>query len=297
MEPAAGRAGSEVDLGRLLVELRPRLHRYCARMTGSVVDGEDVVQDVLARAVEAFSREAAVSNPEGWLFRMAHNAALDFLRRRSRRDASLSAVGEDGLADPDDAEGRLLAAASLRTFMRLPVTQRGAVILKDVLGHSLQDVAGILETRVPAVKSALSRGRARLRALRREPDGFVLPALTASERSVLSRYVDRFNARDFDAVRDLLADEVRLDLVSRARMSGKAEVSRYLTQYAQHHDWLLAPGAVEGRPALLVRDPADRSGAVLYFVLLEWRDGRVAAIRDFRYARYAMEGADVLAEP
>lgn len=297
MGPTATNAGRELDLGRLLAELRPRLHRYCARMTGSVVDGEDVVQDVLVRAVEAFSREAAVSNPEGWLFRIAHNAASDFLRGRSRREASLPVAGHDDLAAPGDAEARLVAAASLRTFMRLPVGQRGAVILKDVLGHSLEDVAGILETSVPAVKSALSRGRARLRAIAGEPEGSSPPALTAEERSLLSRYVDRFNARDFDAVRELLADEVRLDLVSRAGMSGRDEVSTYLTQYARHHDWRLAPGVVEGRPAVLVRDPTAAAGAVAYFVLLEWSEGRVARIRDFRYARYAMEGADVRPVP
>ena len=72
------------SLDRLLVELRPKLHRYAARMTGSVIDGEDVVQEALAKAIEAPAEP--VANPEGWLFRIAHNAALDFLRRRARRE-------------------------------------------------------------------------------------------------------------------------------------------------------------------------------------------------------------------
>ena len=64
--------------------MRPKLHRYCARMMGSVIDGEDVLQDALIKAVESFAIRRADQQPEGWLFRIAHNTALDFLRRRSR---------------------------------------------------------------------------------------------------------------------------------------------------------------------------------------------------------------------
>ena len=67
-----------------LTALRPRLHRYCARMTGSTVDGEDVVQDTLVKALSAQAEGADVDNLEGWLFRIAHNTSLDLLRRRSR---------------------------------------------------------------------------------------------------------------------------------------------------------------------------------------------------------------------
>src|ERR1700756_4491250 len=78
------------DFDRLLGELRPRLHRYCARMTGSVIDGEDVVQETMLKAMEAASAAGPVSNPEGWLFRIAHHAALDFLRRRMREEVQHS---------------------------------------------------------------------------------------------------------------------------------------------------------------------------------------------------------------
>ncbi len=67
-----------------LKALRPRLHRYCARMTGSAVNGEDVLQDTLVKALHARAQGAGVDNLEGWLFRIAHNASLDFLRDRSR---------------------------------------------------------------------------------------------------------------------------------------------------------------------------------------------------------------------
>jgi len=84
--PGAGETREALD--RLLGELRPKLHRYCARMTGSVVDGEDVVQEALVKAIEAFSRTEVIAYPEGWVFRVAHNAALDFLRRRARQLAA-----------------------------------------------------------------------------------------------------------------------------------------------------------------------------------------------------------------
>src|SRR5215470_6352466 len=89
-----GRTSKEVmsdpkaEFERLLAELRPKLHRYCARMTGSVIDGEDVVQEAMVKAIEAHSAAVPIANPEGWIFRIAHNAALDYLRRRARQDAA-----------------------------------------------------------------------------------------------------------------------------------------------------------------------------------------------------------------
>ena len=69
---------------QLVGELRPKLHRYCARVTGSAVDGEDIVQDALIKALAALPSVGVIDNPAGWLFRIAHNTALDFLRRRAR---------------------------------------------------------------------------------------------------------------------------------------------------------------------------------------------------------------------
>jgi RNA polymerase sigma-70 factor (ECF subfamily) len=284
-----GRAAFE----RLLGELRPKLHRYCARMTGSVIDGEDVVQDALIKAIEAFPSAAPIASPESWLFRIAHNAALDHLRRRARLEAVRSDEDPDMIVDPNESvHPRQAAAASLHTFMRLPVAQRSAVILMDVLGHTLEEISGVMEVSVPTIKAALHRGRTRLRELSREPDDRPAPALTAPERAMLAAYVDRFNARDFDAVRNMLADEVRLDLVNRAQRSGRAAVGRYFSNYDQVEDWRLALGLVDGRPAVLVLDPRNPSARPIYFVLLTWGGERLVNIRDFRYARYAAEGAE-----
>jgi RNA polymerase sigma-70 factor (ECF subfamily) len=279
----------------LLAGMRPRLHRYCARMVGSAIDGEDVLQDALIKAVESHATAGAIGNPEGWLFRIAHNTALDFLRRRNRQEALRSAEEVDMIADPADAVlSRQIASASLRTFMRLPVAPRASVILMDVLGCSLQEICEVMDFSLPAVKAALHRGRTQLRELADEPDDRPPPKLSDADRKRLGDYVAHFNARDFDAIRAMIADDVRLDLVNKTRMNGKAEVSRYFGNYSKASDWHLVPGLVEGHPAILVLDPNEPGSAPKYFMLLQWSADKVATIRDFRHAAYVIDGAEYL---
>jgi RNA polymerase sigma-70 factor (ECF subfamily) len=292
--PSGGEPQPRTEFERLIGELRPKLHRYCARMTGSVIDGEDVVQEALVKAIEAFSRAGPIDRPEGWLFRIAHNAALDFLRRRARQEAIHADEDLDMIPDPVNvANDRQLTATSLRTFMRLPVAQRSSVILMDVLGYSLDEISDIMGSSLAATKAALHRGRARLLELAREPDDTPPPSLSEAERAQLAAYVDRFNARDFDAIREMIADDVRLELVNRTRRRGRQEVEGYFSNYARIADWRLAPGLVDRRPALIVSDPRDQTAGPTYFILLEWSDGRIVSIRDFYFARYATEGAEL----
>src|SRR5262245_6511047 len=283
-------------LQQLMRELRPRLHRHCARMTGSVIDGEDVVQEALLKALEALPRTGAIANPEAWLFRITHNAALDFLRRRARQQTVAAQEEVEMIAAPVNViEERQVAAASLRTFMRLPAAQRGAVILRDVLGYSLEETAEIMAGSLPATKSALQRGRLRLQQIAGEPADAEPPRLTAAERSRLVDYVARFNARDFDGIRVMLADDVRLDLVNRLQAQGRAAVGRYFIRYSEANQWHFVAGFVDRRPAILVYDRHDLGGRPAYFVLLDWAPGGIATIRDFIYARYAVEGAELQA--
>jgi RNA polymerase sigma-70 factor (ECF subfamily) len=281
------------DIDALLAAMRPKLHRYCARMVGSVIDGEDVLQDALIKAVQAHASAGPVNNPEGWLFRIAHNTALDFLRRRNRQEALRSVEEVDMIADQlDVVASRQIAATSLRTFMRLPVAQRSSVILMDVLGCSLQEICEVMDCSLPAAKAALHRGRAQLREYADEPDDTPQPTLSDTDRERLGAYVAHFNARDFDAIRAMIADDVRLELVNKTRLNGKAEVSRYFGNYSKVSDWHLVPGSVDGHPAILVFDPNERDSKPKYFMLLNWSADKVATIRDFRHAAYVIDGAD-----
>lgn len=290
------RASTErAEWGKLMAELRPRLHRYCVRMVGSAIDGEDV-EEALVKAAAALPAAGRIEQPENWLFRIAHNTALDALRRRKRQAAVQSDVGLADLADLADAgaaaDARVAATASLAAFLHLPATQRSSVVLIDVIGHSLAETAEILGVSIPAVKAALHRARARLKDVAGASDG-PGPGLAAAERNRLQAYAERFNARDFDALRDLLAEDVRLELVNRTRLAGRKDVSVYFSRYDAVSDWRFSPGLAEGRPALLVSDPTDAADVIGYVVLLDWADGRIAAIRDFRYATYVTESLTI----
>ncbi len=272
--------------------LRPELHRYAARLVGSVIDGEDVIQEAFARALATAGSIPPDTPLRPWLFRVVHNKAIDTLRQRSTRRAEpleaafdladISAVGpEDALIRQDTV---LIA---LGHFAELPVPQRSAVILKDVLGESLADIAALLELSVDAVKAHLSRGRASLRAvsdMRRE----VAPPPSPEALN----FAALFNARDWDALRRLLADDVRLRQARRPEISGAADVGRFFTYYAEYPPVRIEPAWLEGREILLVS--AEASDGPSYFMLLEWRGQKISLIRDHRYATYVIEGADVM---
>lgn len=287
---------ARADFQRLLTEIRPKLHRYCARMTGSTVDGEDIVQDAMLKALDALAEVGVIENPGGWLFRIAHNTALDHLRRHAREPDIQSAEELNMIAAAEPAEhGDDVAAASLRTFLQLPALQRSAVILKDVLGHSIEEISSITGASPAAAKSALQRGRERLRQLASEPEDLALPLLSDELRERLKCYVDGFRSGDFDAVRRMLAEEVKLDLVGKFSAQGKGSVGQYYGRYAQAADqWAYAEGVVDGRPAMLVFDRSVSLDTPAYFVALTFARDRVVAIHDFLFARYAMEGVQLI---
>lgn len=286
-------------LSRLMAEVRPRLHRYCARMVGSVFEGEDIVQEALAKATEALPSAGGLEKAESWLFTIAHNTALDALRRRKRQaEVPLESDSPELPGTPAEAESWIGATASLATLMQLPPLQRSTVVLLDVLEYSLSETVEILGTTLPAVKAALHRGRVRLKAIADSAESAAPSApLPAEEQERLRSWAERFNARDFDALRNLLAEDVRLDLVNRRQIAGRKDVSVYFTRYAERADWVFTPGLAEGRPALLVSNPADTSGTVEYLVLLDWSNGQISAIHDFFYAQYVTDGLAVTKLP
>ncbi|MGT2465258.1 sigma-70 family RNA polymerase sigma factor [Mesorhizobium atlanticum] len=283
------------ELEAMLIGLRPKLHRYAARMAGSVIEGEDIVQETVVKALAAHDGGALVERLEQWLFRIAHNAAQDHLRRRQRERSRMTEADMIGIEDVSaDAEVRLAAAASLRSFMQLTPAQRSAVILVDVLGLTLHETRELTGATLAATKAALHRGRAELKALASAPADVAMPKLEPEEERWLRRYVDLFNARDFDGVRALIAEDVQVDVVNRTRLNGKKEASTYFGNYDRLGDWALSLGFVEARPAILIRNP-QADNALRGFMLLNWRNDLVVSLRDFRYAPYCLENADIRA--
>ncbi len=283
-------AASSSDFEALVQDIRPELHRYSTRMVGSVVDAEDIVQEALAKAYTSLPA-TEVANMRGWLFRIVHNKAIDHLRRANQQ--RLEYLDENALVaepDPPLQEGELVALA-LSLFLKLAPKQRSCVILKDVMGYSLADISEMLDATVPEIKAALHRGRTRLRELAQNMHAGEQPPVHQQEKELLARYIELFNARDFDTVRAMLADEVRLELFNRVSRRGAAPVGDYLHRYDLSNDWLFAPGTVEGRPAILVYNTLEASSQPAYFVLIEWDAEQVAFIRDYRYTPYVMHDA------
>jgi RNA polymerase sigma factor (sigma-70 family) len=281
-ETPASIADAREQFLALVAEVRPELHRYCARLTGSVIEGEDIVQDTLAKAFYGLSLLVEMPLLRPWLFRIAHNTALDFLKSHGNKYVEPRADLDD-LASFEDKPDPAVVRAALARFLTLPVAQRSAVILKDVLGHSLEETADTMATTVMAVKAALVRGR---KTLLQQARAAPLPAPSPAE---LQRYVSLFNARDWDGIRALISDDCRLDLVAKSQRRGK-QVGAYLARYEKEQ--LSARVArVEGRPAVAVYRPHEPQPA--YFILLELEGGRVSAIRDFRYVPYITADAEL----
>lgn len=281
----------------LVKDVRPEIHRYVARMVGSVIDGEDVVQETLAKAYYSLPTLPADANLRGWLFRIAHNKAIDFLR--GRKNQIFEQIDEfPPVVEPDfPLEKKELAAMAWSVFLRLVPRQRGTVILKDVLGYSLAEISEILSATVPEIKAMLHRGRTRLRELADSAEEQIKPVLSERKKKLLDQYVELFNRRDFDGVRDLLADEARLELVGRLKQRGAAEIrNNYFRNYNLKNDWHFAPGTVENNPAILVFNPQEKSSEPDYFILLEFAENKVSNIRDYRYARYVMKDAKTTVE-
>ncbi len=174
--------------------LRPSLHRYCARMTGSVLDGEDVVQEALFEAYRKLDKFDEGRPLKPWLFRIAHNRCIDFLRRKGVRDEAAAVAGVREVALPTDAPVLGIGKAIEHLVAVLPPKERASILLKDVFDYPLEEIADLTDSTVGGVKAALNRARTKLA----EASPPLKSARRASPelRQLMQLYVDRFNRRE-----------------------------------------------------------------------------------------------------
>jgi RNA polymerase sigma-70 factor (ECF subfamily) len=261
---------------------------------GSVIDGEDVVQDTLARALVALDGLREIPPLRAWLFRIAHNRALDLLRSRAIRATepieAAHDIADQAALDPVEMLMRQEAVkTAVSRFTELPISQRSVVILKDVLDEPLAGIADLLDLTVDAVKGHLARGRSRLREIN-VTAGHSPDARPASAE--VARYVALFNRRDWDGLRALLADDVKLNQSTHPVRVGSADVGMFFSIYARIDSVWLAPAWLEGREVVAVFENRDDPRPA-YIMWLEWRDGRISLIRDYRYVRYVIADAEL----
>ena len=183
---------------------RPKLHAFALRLTGSIFDAEDLVQETLVRAFGAIGQgdlaagRSPLSNARAYLSRIAANLWIDAQRREARAAGAPVPAAEREAAVITPAAGAAL-------FERASPQERAAVVLKDVFDFSLEEIATILATTPGAVKSALSRGRGKLESARGAPLGV---RGTPAPAELVDRFIAAFNARDLGAVTALLLDSV-----------------------------------------------------------------------------------------
>jgi len=273
---------------RAIVQFRPKLHHYCARMTGSVIDGEDVLQATLIKAFQALTPQLNIVSWEAWLFRIAHNTALDLFREQKKHRAIQQELMMTEEQPP--VEKRLLSD-NLQQLMVLPPLQRSVIVLRELYGYTSEEIATLLHSSPSAIKSALHRARQTLKQVHTLPYRPSPAALDGQQVARIKHYSQLFNARAFDQIRQLLQDEVKLDMVNKAKMKGRQAVGNYYTNYQQKTDWHSQAGIVDGQPALLVFCEKGSKQPPNYFILLDFDRDKLAAIRDFRYAGYVMKNS------
>jgi RNA polymerase sigma-70 factor (TIGR02960 family) len=277
---------------------RRELHVHCYRMMGSFEEAEDLVQETFLRAWRG--RESFEGGPlfRAWLYRIATNACLDALRRRTRRPTTVSSFGEvpwlqpypdrllDELPSGEDQPDAVVVAketielAFLAVIQALSPLQRAVLILRDVLGWSARETAEILETTVAAANSALQRARATLADRPRRPER---PA-TEDEQRLLEGFIDTHERGDTEAAIALLREDVRITMPPHPWLfEGLPAVRGLMASAEGTGEWRLVPTRANRMPAAAsyLRPPGDSEFRAFKLDVLRVEGGRIAEITTF----------------
>jgi RNA polymerase sigma-70 factor (ECF subfamily) len=262
-----------------VVDLRPRLHRYCARMTGSALDGEDIMQDTLFEAYRKIDQldEAGALRP--WIFRIAHNRCIDFLRqRKTRRRAETGDGVEPPIVQPPEMPGANRAIE--RLVIHLPPKERASVLLKEVFDYSIEEIADLVGSTVGGVKSALKRGRTKLAALPTQRNARQSMPRDPDLQYLLRRYVDLFNRQDWDGVRALASSDAQLTVAD--CYDGQLSGSPYFAEYERIKEpWRLAIGEIDGEVVLIKMTGTGRGWVPGHAIRIYVEAGVVVRIKDY----------------
>jgi len=267
--------------------LRPSLHRYCARMTGSVMDGEDVVQATLFEAYRKLDKFDESRPLKPWLFRIAHNRCIDFLRRRGVRDEAEAAVAVPDATSP--AEPSLGTGKAVELLvLTLPPKERACVLLKDVFDYSLEEIAELVDSTVGGVKAALNRARKKLAAS--SPPTKSARSASPELKRLMQLYVDRFNRRDWDGVRELISTDARLNVAE--RFAGKLVDAPYFDNYERWTiPWKLAVGEVDGEPAVIILERGADTWTPHSAIRFDVIGQRIERIVDYGHCPWMLKAA------
>ena len=282
VQPDRGRfEGRYLAFLETVAHIRPRLHRYCARMTGSPFDGEDVVQDALFDAYRKLDTYDDARPLAPWLFRIAHHRAIDHLRRRGVREAAEAEAAAPGVVHADVPMSDEVRHALERLVGCLPPMERSCVLLKDVFGYSLQETADLVDSSVGGVKAALHRGRRKLHALAGQSSAPAPVPTTTASRGLVQRYADGFNRRAWDELRALIRADARIHVAD--RYTGRVTESPYFERYAEMQRPLRASAeTVGGDWVVVIREERDGSWLPRSIVRLCTDDrGAVSFIADY----------------
>jgi RNA polymerase sigma-70 factor (TIGR02960 family) len=263
----------ETSFNQLVEKHRRELHVHCYRMVASFHDADDLVQETLLRAWRArdsFDSSDGTQGFRAWLYRIATNASLDFLRRTPRRVQSSESSVEvpwiepypdrllEELPAPDSPEAAVfqketIALSYLALIQRLPPRQRAILILCDMLDWSAAETADLLKTSVAATNSGLQRARATIKGGAGEPgstDGAKLA--TDEERALLARFIDAHERADLAASVALMCEDIRVTMPpSPACYQGRAALAPLLARAFESGmgDWRLVPARANHQPA------------------------------------------------